>query len=246
MNNYEFCAQWVLDQEPEKTARVLDYGCGAGQIVKELRKRNVNAFGCDIFYEAGDRSKSVDTELLDSGVIKRMDGNTIPFDCASFDFIINNQVMEHVENLDSVLAEIQRSLKPGGVVLSLFPNKGVWREGHCGIPFLHWFPKNSHTRVYYAAALRVLGFGYHKGTKSVMRWSQHFCDYLDKWTYYRTQQEINSTYSKYFCDIQHIEDYWLQLRFGGRRPLVAWLPSSTQMLVVKKLGGIVLVARKPV
>src|SRR5215831_1304832 len=98
MNNYEFCAQWVLDQEPGQHARVLDYGCGAGQIVKELRKRAVNAFGCDVFYEGGDYSKSVDTELFDSGIIKRMDGETIPFDCSSFNFIINNQVMEHVEN----------------------------------------------------------------------------------------------------------------------------------------------------
>ena len=51
MNNYEFCAQWVFDQEPKKSIRILDYGCGAGQIVNELRKRNVDAFGCDVFYE---------------------------------------------------------------------------------------------------------------------------------------------------------------------------------------------------
>lgn len=239
MNNYEFCAQWILDQTPEKSVRVLDYGCGAGQIVKELRKRNVEAFGCDVFYEGGDYSKSIESELFDDGVFKRMEGNAIPFDDTSFDFIVNNQVMEHVENLDSVLAEIHRTLKPGGVILSLFPDKGVWREGHCGIPFLHWFPKGSRTRVYYAAGFRSLGFGYHKGTKGVMRWSQDFCEWLDKWTYYRTQQEINSTYSKYFNDIAYIEDYWLQLRLGGRKSLVAWLPALLQHLVVRKLGGMV-------
>lgn len=246
MNNYEFCAKWILEREPEMSVRVLDYGCGAGQIVKELRKRNVNAFGCDVFYEGGDYSKSIDTELLNDGVIKKIDGNVIPFDSTSFDFVINNQVMEHVENLDSVLAEIQRVLKPGGLVLSLFPDKGVWREGHCGIPFLHWFPKNSRARIYYAAGFRILGFGYHKGTKSVMRWSQDFCEWLDKWTHYRTIQEIDMTYSKHFYDIQHIEDYWLQLRLGGRKPLVAWLPASAQKLAVKKLGGMVFVASKPV
>ena len=246
MNNYEFCAKWVLDREPEKSVRVLDYGCGAGKIVKELRKRNVNAFGCDVFYEGGDYSKSIDTELLDDGVIKKIDGNVIPFDSTSFDFVINNQVMEHVENLDSVLAEIQRVLKPGGLVLSLFPDKGVWREGHCGIPFLHWFPKNSCARIYYAAGFRILGFGYHKGTKSVMRWSQDFCEWLDKWTHYRTIQEVDMAYSKHFYDIQHIEDYWLQLRLGGRKPLVDWLPVLAQKQVVNKLGGMVFVASKPV
>lgn len=246
MDNFEFCARWVLDQEPGLHVRVLDYGCGAGQIVIELRKRKVDAFGCDVFYEGGDYSKSVDAELVDAGVIRRMDGVTIPFHCSTFDFIINNQVMEHVDNLDSVLAELQRVLKPGGMVLSLFPEKGVWREGHCGIPFLHWFPKNSHPRIYYAAGFRTLGFGYHKGTKSVMLWSQDVCKWLDQWTHYRTRAEIHSIYSKYFSDIRHIEDHWLQLRLGRRRALATWLPTSIQKLVVRKLGGMVFVACKPV
>ena len=246
MNNYEFCTQWVLDQTPGRSVRVLDYGCGGGQVVQELRKRNVDAFGCDVFYKGGDSSNSVCAEFFDDGVIKKMDGNTIPFDDASFDFIINNQVMEHVENLDSVLAEIHRALKPGGVVLSLFPDKGVWRECHCGVPFLHWFPKGSRVRIYYAAGFRALGFGYNKGSKSIMRWSQDFSVWLDKWTYYRTQQEISSVYMKYFRDIRQIEELWLQRRLGGRRYLVTWVPTSIQKLVVNRLGGLVFVARKPV
>lgn len=245
MNNYEFCAQWILDQARGDNVHVLDYGCGAGQIVKELQRQNVNAFGCDIFYKGKDYSSSVDPTFFNNATIKRMEGNTIPFNNNTFDFIINNQVMEHVENLDSVLAEIRRVLKPGGKVLSLFPDKGVWREGHCGILFLHWFPKNSHLRVYYAASLRMLGFGHHKKGKSVMRWSRDFCEWLDKWTYYRNRQEIDSTYKKHFCDICHIEDYHLQQRLGRRKRIAAWLPVSMQGLLVRKLGGLVFVARKP-
>ena len=56
--------------------------------------------------------------LFDDGIIKKMNRNTIPFDSASIIYIINNQVMEHVENLDTVLTEIQRVLKFDGVVLS--------------------------------------------------------------------------------------------------------------------------------
>lgn len=245
MNNYEFCAQWIIENKTENNVCVLDYGCGAGEIVKDLRKRGLNAFGCDVFYEGGDCSKYIEPALFGSD-IRRIEGYcTIPFDSDSFDFVINNQVMEHVEDIDSVLAEIQRVLKPGGMVLSLFPDKGVWREGHCGIPFLHWFPKGNRHRVFYAAAFRILGLGYHKGNKSVMLWSQNFCEWLDKWTYYRTRQEIDSAYDKYFCDIMHIEDYWLQIR-GGKGKLIAnWLPVQTQQIVVRKLGGLVFVARKP-
>jgi len=245
MNNYEFCAEWIVDQKPGRSVRVLDYGCGAGEIIKALRRHDVEAFGCDVFYEGGDYSTSIDPTFFDS-VIRRMEGDTIPFDSASFDFVINNQVMEHVENLDRVFAEIQRVLKPGGMVLSLFPDKGVWREGHCGIPFLHWFPKGSRPRVYYAAALGILGLGYHKGTKSVMRWSQDFCEWIDRWTYYRTREEIISTADRYFRDIQHIEDSWLRRRLGRRKGVVAWMPASIQQLLVRKLCGLVWVARKPV
>ena len=35
-------------------------------------------------------------------------------------------------------SKIHRVLKPGGTLLSLSPDKSVWHEGHCGVPFLHW------------------------------------------------------------------------------------------------------------
>lgn len=255
MNNYEFCVYWILDRvKKDKVEKcidyisVLDYGCGAGQIIKRLRNYDIDAFGCDVFYEGGDYSQSVDPTLFDTAIIKKMEDNIIPFDNDSFDFVINNQVLEHVANLQNVVSEINRVLKPGGVVLSLFPDKSVWREGHCGIPFLHWFPKKSYLRVYYAAAWRSFGFGYHKENKSVMNWSQYWCDWLDKWTYYRTKQEISFTYDKYFCNLVHIEDYWLKLRFGERRIVaipVTSLPISIQQLFVRKLGGLVFVADKP-
>ena len=144
-----------------------------------------------------------------------------------------------------MLAEISRVLKPGGRGLSIFPYKGVWREAHCGLPFLHWFSKNSRPRVYYAAACRSLGLGYHKGDKSVMQWSGDFCAYLDKWTHYRTRREIDSTYSKFFCDLLNFEDYWLQQRLGTRKKYAAWLPASIQRMVATKLGCLVFSVRKP-
>ncbi len=246
MNNYKSCAQWVLDQGRGNDVRVLDYGCGAAEIVKELRRLGVDAYGCDVFYEGGDYSTSINHSFFDDAIIKRMEGNTIPFDSDSFDFIINKMVMEHVENIDSVLAEIKRVLKPGGAVLSIFPDISVWHEGHCGIPFLHWFSKGGCARVYYAAAWRAIGIGYHKGDKSVMCWSQNFCEWLDKWTFYRTRQEIHATYNKYFCDIQHIEEYWLHLRLGKRKVIATWLPASIQQIVVRKLSTLVFVVRKSV
>lgn len=246
MNNYEFCARWVQDQQPPADARVLDYGCGAGQIVDELRRRGIAAFGCDVFYDGGDYSAQVDAERFASGVIRRIDGARIPFDDASFDYVINNQVMEHVEDLDAVLREIARVLKPDGVVLSLFPDRGVWREGHCGIPLLHRFAKGSRLRVHYAVLMRHLGFGYFTGTLSRRQWSEDFCLWLDRWTHYRSLGEIRATYARHLGTLQHREDYWLARRLEGKAlPLpLALVPSAVQRLIVRKLGGLVFEARR--
>jgi SAM-dependent methyltransferase len=244
MNNYEFCAAWVLDQAPRPDARVLDYGCGAGEIVKALRTHGVDAFGCDTFYEGGDYSSQVQSGLLDAGYVRKMHGDHIPFDDDSFDMIVNNQVMEHVEDIDRVLAELQRVLKPGGMLLSVFPDRGVWREGHCGIAFLHWFPKHSRPRIYYAALFRSIGFGYHKDGRGIIDWSRNFCTWLDDWTHYRTRREIDTAYGRYFHDIRYMEDYWLRRRLGAKERMVAWLPVPVQKTIVQKLGGTVMTASK--
>lgn len=49
MDNYQFCTDWVAEQTGGRAARVLDYRCGAGQIVKALRERGIDASGCDVF-----------------------------------------------------------------------------------------------------------------------------------------------------------------------------------------------------
>jgi SAM-dependent methyltransferase len=245
VDNYGFCAQWAATQANGTAARVLDYGCGAGQVVRAMREKGLDASGCDVFYEGGDASRLADPSFFERGIIRRMNGDEIPFDNASFDIVINNQVMEHVENLDRVLAEIARVVKPGGAVLSLFPDRGVWREGHCGIPFLHWFPKRSGPRVYYALALRTLGLGYHTQDKTRLQWSRDFCVWLDDWTHYRSRREIEATYLKHFTEVEHIEDYWLQMRLGSRGAIAAALPSWVQKQVATKLVHMTFVARRP-
>ncbi|HQT31488.1 MAG: methylase [Hydrogenophilales bacterium 28-61-11] len=48
-------------------------------------------------------------------------GKAFPFDPASFDAVLCNQVLEHVFNPDEFLAEIERVLKPGGKLLLTVP-----------------------------------------------------------------------------------------------------------------------------
>jgi SAM-dependent methyltransferase len=246
LDNYEYCVQFGVEIQKgvERNISVLDYGCGQGQIVARLRELEVEAFGCDVFYKGGDASPSVPSGML-GNVIRHVDRGTIPFPSESFDVVINNQVMEHVEDLDPVLREIHRVLRPGGKVLSLFPHRSVWREGHCGIPFLHWFPKGSRPRVYYAMSLRAMGLGYFKAGKGIHQWSADFCDWLDKWTWYRGYKEIRSAFQKYFIETQHIEDHWLEQRLQDRAFVVMWLPRSAKQIFVRTMAGLVFICSKP-
>lgn len=227
MDNYEFCADFAA----RHGKRVLDYGCGSGRIVELLLKRNVDAYGCDVFYEGGDYSPHVRPTLASR--IKRMEGDRIPFPDSFFDAVTHNQVFEHVPDIHLAASEIARVLKPGGLMLGLFPDRSVWREGHCGVPFLHWFPKGSAARVYYALAFRTLGFGYHHGNKTRLQWSQEFCAWLDAWTYYRSYREIREAFSRHFGQPTHIEPQWLDARL--RVPL----PDTIKTAIVHRLAGLV-------
>jgi SAM-dependent methyltransferase len=231
MNNYEFCAKWAEG----RGRRVLDYGCGAGEIVGLLRKRGVEAFGCDVFYEGGSSEKSIPDSLRP--FICRMD-ERIPFADQTFDVVVSNMVLEHVPDLDSVLREMRRVLRPGGVALNVFPHREVWREGHCGVPLLHRIPRGRF-RLGYALSMRSVGFGYFTDGKTAVQWSREFCDWLDRWTHYRPKREIHELFARHFASTEHIEHEWLKARLGRD---VVWLPTWIQQTIVRKLAGIALVS----
>lgn len=72
----EYCSNRVASTVPLGGA-VLDYGCGAGQIVQSLVARGVDAYGCDVFYEGGDYSGGVPDNLLGTRIL-RMQDDKIP------------------------------------------------------------------------------------------------------------------------------------------------------------------------
>jgi SAM-dependent methyltransferase len=238
VDNYQYCAQFATRVIGNNitNAKVLDFGCGAGQIVKLLRDSGISAFGCEAFYGGG--KYPIPDDL--SEVILAMQGNAIPFDDCMFDLVINNQVMEHIEDIDAALSEIHRVLKPGGIVLSLFPDHSVWREGHCGVAFLHWFPKQSTFRIYYTLFCTSIGFGkFTAGSR--LQWSKDVCAWLDRWTVYRTYGQITTAYAKYFSPMRHIEDHWLDSRLG---PIAHPFPTHLKRMFVRKMAGLVFICKK--
>jgi len=101
---------------PKMRGRLLDVGCGT----KPYRT----------LFSAADKYDGLEIDTPDNRIAKRADyfydGNTFPFDDASYDGVICNQVLEHVFNPDRFLQEISRVLKPGGDLLLTVPF--VWDE----------------------------------------------------------------------------------------------------------------------
>ena len=181
--------------------------------------------------------------IPNGNIIFNMPNGKIPFDDNSFDLIINNQVLEHVDNIDFALSEMSRVLKTGGIVLSLFPDRSVWREGHVGIAFCHWFSKGSKVRWLYLFIFRLFGFGYHKKNKNIIQWTIDRSNYLDNQTFYISYSEIKYSYKKYFCNITHYEDEYARIRFSNNY-FLKLLPNLILSFIVKKLGGLVFDVKK--
>jgi SAM-dependent methyltransferase len=96
--------------------KLLDFGCGS----KPYRSLiNVNEYvGVDFVNEGHPH----DNEQIDIFY----DGKRIPVDDGTFDSALSSEVFEHIFNLDEVLQELYRVIKPGGTILITCPF--VWKE----------------------------------------------------------------------------------------------------------------------
>jgi methionine biosynthesis protein MetW len=104
----------------EPGSRVLDLGCGTGELVYFLAKeKNAKVQGIelseDAIYRCVEKGLSVFHSDIDSGLIE--------YPTKSFDYVILNQSMQEVKKVDFVIAE---ALRVGKKVIVGFPNFAYW------------------------------------------------------------------------------------------------------------------------
>lgn len=112
--------KWVFDNtQINKNDRVLEIGCGNGALwaknMDNLRY-DVNITLTEICEDMinetklslGNNSKKFDFQIVDF--------NNLPFKDNSFDVVIANHILFFTKDVDKVLAEIKRVVKPGGRV----------------------------------------------------------------------------------------------------------------------------------
>jgi SAM-dependent methyltransferase len=115
-----------------RNLRVLDWGCGKGQVTFLLREMGAAITSCDLVSDSSDSAFGQQTPIIDEegiAIVPLKHENIIPFDSESFDIVLSIGVLEHVADDRKSLAEIQRILKPGGLFFCAFlPNESSWTQ----------------------------------------------------------------------------------------------------------------------
>lgn len=107
------CIHFLKPQLSAMQGKVLDVGCGEMPF-RGLLGKNASYTGIDVPV-ADDFGMSKHPDIVP------FDGQTIPFEDSSFDHVICTEVLEHVEDPGSLIAEMNRVLRPGGTMVVTVP-----------------------------------------------------------------------------------------------------------------------------
>jgi SAM-dependent methyltransferase len=180
-------------------ATVLDFGCGRGTTAAALRQRGYAAYGVEIVEDYILNGCDILPESDSLGRVLSLLGSSgrSEFPDAVFDAVVSDQVLEHVEDLDVVLSEISRVLKPGGVTVHTFPAAHTIVEPHVKVPVVHWLPKGE---LRDAGVRAAVGLGLSVPHFSEFRPAQRariYSRFLDTDTCYRPIRTIRAAFAKH-------------------------------------------------
>ena len=119
VRNYEW--QGLLSIFRELTsigANWLDFGCGAGGLVRRARLAGIDAIGFDEGWGAN-AARARNIPVVDAAGLEAFVGK--------MDFITAIEVLEHVRDPVSVLKQMRRLLRPGGILFLTTGNAQPWR-----------------------------------------------------------------------------------------------------------------------
>lgn len=93
--------------------RVLDLGCGPGLYARKLLDRypKLDYYGFDLLPAMLSNHPARQRTAIADAV-------QIPFASASFDLVMANHVLHHIEDVPTVLSEMRRVLKPDGILMA--------------------------------------------------------------------------------------------------------------------------------
>jgi SAM-dependent methyltransferase len=168
--------------------RVLDVGCGTGKMLSYFATAfpNLRPGTCVELYGMDVRSvgfDNIDGFFSFAPNIKIIQpGAAWPYPNGHFDFVVSNQVLEHVKDADFFFSQVHRVLRDGGVSYHLFPLKNVLWEGHLLMPLAHRIVEHDE-QVRWICLMQKMGF-------SKRLPPERAADSLLYYTHYRSRVEL--------------------------------------------------------
>jgi SAM-dependent methyltransferase len=171
-------------------ARILDFGCGGGELCGLLNDMGFDAYGVDMgpYWLENKELKSTDNfKVIEPNPYR------VPFDDGFFDVILSTSVLEHiVEGLDGCFKEIHRTLKAGGCTLHTFPGRlPLPVEPHISVPLGSVIQTK-----WWLSLWALLGFRKSRAAASTMYSSGVFADHRKK-----TWREV-AEFNKRYCETE--------------------------------------------
>lgn len=139
--------------------KVLDVGCGRGEIVRHCARLGADAYGIDYAPAAVTMSQqavSGEQRALGKTGVSQADAKSLPFPTAYFDRVLMFDVVEHLYpwELHTAMLEVRRVLKPGGLfIVHTAPN--VWYDRYA-YPFVRLYRILTREGAKYPADPRAL------------------------------------------------------------------------------------------
>jgi 2-polyprenyl-3-methyl-5-hydroxy-6-metoxy-1,4-benzoquinol methylase len=205
----------------------LDIGCGTGEIAAHIAPHVHSITAIDsgawpqwLNFQKEHNNLNFLHESIDALSCKQ----------DSTDIIICNQVYEHVNNPQQLIAEIYRILKPGGHCYFAGPNLLFPIEPHIFWPCIHWLPRRLAIKL-----LRQCG-----STAILDAYSTHY------WTLTRWLNRFEITNAIPFI-VKNPDAYypssWVKLKWIWR--LLAYLPATMIRAMTWLSPGFIFILRKP-
>lgn len=198
-------------QHSKDRLRILDAGCGNGHLMSYLHRclkilhpsMDVRVCGFDVSYHGVqsddfflktiDYLNNISPEVNWKSRLWLLSSTEWDIIEGEFDFIISNQVLEHVSDKRIFFENVKTRLVNGGYSVHLAPLRHVIYEGHIFLPLAHRI-QSFRACLSYIFFLSWLGFGkfrsQHRNTGcTIQQYSEKHADYLYFWTNYSSESE---------------------------------------------------------